>query len=273
MQETLVMCTPESFSVKYEINPWMQHQIGLVVSELAVAQWRGLFEKLSVLANIELINGDPAWPDLVFTANAGLPLARQKKFILSNFRYPQRQGENAIIRTWFETAGWTCINLPDDAVFEGAGDALFDSLGRLWVGVGPRSGVHTSAILANHITAPIHELRLVNPRFYHLDTCFCPLPTGFALYLPDAFDEISRHSLLSNFADGLIPLTLHEGMQFCANAVCIDRTVVMNRVTPRLKELLYGLGFSVLETPLSEFMRSGGSAKCLTLSIKGWANG
>jgi N-dimethylarginine dimethylaminohydrolase len=273
MPETLVMCSPEWFAVNYEINPWMQHQIGHVSSRLAVEQWHSLFEKLSALANVKLIHGDPAWRDLVFTANAGLPLARHNKFILSNFKYPQRQGEKAIIRAWFEAEGWTCIDLPDGALFEGAGDALFDSAGRLWVGVGPRSNERMPAYLAHHIAASVRGLQLIDPRFYHLDTCFCPLPTGYALYLPEAFDDASRNALTSIFGDMLISLTLEEGLLFCANAVCIGHVIVMNQTTPRLKKLLCQLGFSVLETPLTEFMKSGGSAKCLTLSLEGWANG
>ncbi|HMC13475.1 MAG TPA: arginine deiminase-related protein [Gallionellaceae bacterium] len=273
MPETLLMCTPEGFAVNYEINPWMQNQIGHVLPERAVAQWRGLFDTLSALADVKLMHGDPAWPDLVFTANAGLPLAREKKFILSNFKCPQRRGEKAIDRAWFEHAGWTCIDLPDSAVFEGAGDALFDSVRRLWVGGGPRSDTTTPEHLARHIVTPIHRLELVDPRFYHLDTCFCPLPAGYSLYLPEAFDGASRNLLASSFGDKLISLTPEEGQQFCANAVCAGRVIVMNQATPRLKKLLDGLGFSVLETPLSEFMKSGGSAKCLTLSLGGWANG
>lgn len=273
MAETLLMCTPEGFAVNYEINPWMQNQIGHVSPERAVAQWRGLFDKLSALADVKLMHCDPAWPDLVFTANAGLPLAREKKFILSNFKYRQRQGEKAIDRAWFENAGWTCIDLPDSAIFEGAGDALFDSARRLWVGGGPRSDATTPEHLACHIVTPIHRLELVNPHFYHLDTCFCPLPAGYCLYLPEAFDATSRNLLARSFGDKLISLTPEEGKQFCANAVCVGWTIVMNQATHRLKKLLDGLGFSVLETSLSEFMKSGGSAKCLTLSLEGWANG
>ena len=272
MPETLVMCTPEGFAVNYEINPWMRHQIGHVSSELAAKQWHALFDMLSVLAEVRLIPGDPAWPDLVFTANAGLPLVREKKIILSNFRHAQRQGEKAINRAWFEAAGWTCIDLPGSTVFEGAGDALFDAAGRLWVGGGPRSDETTPANLARHITAPILRLELVDPRFYHLDTCFCPLPDGSALYLPGAFDERARDLLARNFGDQLIALTPEEGELFCANAVCVGRTVVMNKVTPRLRGVLEGRGYSLQETPLSEFMKSGGSAKCLTLSVDGWAN-
>lgn len=273
MPETLLMCTPEGFAVNYEINPWMQHQIGNVSPELAAAQWRGLFDILSGLAEVKLMRGDPAWPDLVFTANAGLPLAREKKFILSNFKHPQRQGEKAIDRAWFEAAGWTCVDLPEDAIFEGAGDALFDSAGRLWVGGGPRSDETTPAHLARHVATPIHRLELVDPRFYHLDTCFCPLPEGYALYLPEAFGQASRDLLERIFGDRLIALTQDEGQQFCANAVCVGRTIVMNQATPRLRKLLGVLDFSIRETPLSEFMKSGGGAKCLTLCLEGWANG
>ena len=272
MSDTLLMCTPEGFAVNYEINPWMQHQIGHVSPELASAQWHMLYAKLSAHADIKLIPGDPAWPDLVFTANAGLPLLREKKFILSNFKHPERQGEKAINHAWFKAEGWTCIELPNGTIFEGAGDALFDSAGRLWLGGGPRSDETTAANLACHMTAPIHRLELVDPRFYHLDTCFCPLPDGYALYLPEAFDQASRLLLAQCFSDRLISLTRDEGEQFCANAVCLGRTVVMNQSTPRLNELLGGLGFYIEETPLSEFMKSGGGAKCLTLRLNAGEN-
>lgn len=263
----LVMCSPEGFAVNYEINPWMHDQIGHVSHDLATKQWQMLVDKLSALAEIKLIPGDPAWPDLVFTANAGLPLVREKKIILSNFRHPQRQGEKEINRTWFTQAGWECIDLPETAVFEGAGDALFDSVGRLWLGAGPRSDQTTLAALTRHISTPIHRLALVDPRFYHLDTCFCPLSGGYALYLPGSFDEASRTLLASHFTDKLIALTPEEGLLFCANAVCLGRVIVMNQATPRLKKLLNSLDFEIQETPLSEFMKSGGSAKCLTLSL------
>jgi N-dimethylarginine dimethylaminohydrolase len=268
--EKLLMCTPDGFAVDYDINPWMTHEIGQVSSQLAASQWRALFDLLSSLAEVELLQGDRAWPDLVFTANAGLPLPWRKEVILSNFRYPQRQGEQAINRAWFEAAGWSCIELPDGAVFEGAGDALFDAAGRLWLGGGPRSNEETPGHLARHIDAPIHRLALINPAFYHLDTCFCPLPDNTAIYVPDAFDAASIRLLEREFHHQLLALTADEARLFCANAVCIDRTIVMNRAVPRLTSRLAALGFSVRETPLSEFMKSGGSAKCLTLSLAGW---
>lgn len=268
--ETLLMCNPAGFAVRYEINPWMKNQIGRVSPELALTQWQGLFAALAEVATIEVMPPDPAWPDLVFTANAGLPLPWKRQFVLSNFRHPQRQGEKPIDRAWFAAAGWQCVELPEEAVFEGAGDALFDAQGRLWIGGGPRSSAATPACLAQLVDRPVHKLTLADPAFYHLDTCFCPLPTGGALHVPGAFDADSRRRLRAAFGDTLIALTQEEGRLFCANAVCVAATVFMNRATPRLRRQLDTLGLGIKETPLSEFMKSGGSAKCLTLDLDGW---
>ena len=40
--------------------------------------------------------------------------------------------------------------------------------------------------------SPALPLELVDPRFYHLDTCFCPVAPGVAIYYPGAFDEYGR---------------------------------------------------------------------------------
>lgn len=268
--ETLLMCSPEGFAVQYEINPWMRDQIGRVDGGEARRQWHGLFDTLSRVAKIEVMPANAAWPDLVFTANAGLPLPSRRQFILSNFRHPQRQGERAIDRAWFERAGWDCIELPPEAVFEGAGDALFDIAGRLWLGGGPRSSEATPGCLAEIVGCEVHRLVLADPAFYHLDTCFCPLPTGGALYVPDAFDAASRQRLSEAFGAQLIALGPDEARSFCANAVCVGDMAYMNRAPARLAGELGALGLRVIETPLSEFMKSGGSAKCLTLSLDGW---
>ncbi|MEN9481704.1 MAG: hypothetical protein RLZZ298_3099 [Pseudomonadota bacterium] len=267
MNQTLVMCSPEGFAVNYEINPWMKQQIGHVASALAIHQWQMFFDQLSALTAISVMPASPAWPDLVFTANAGLPLPGEKKIILSNFRHPQRQGETAINRAWFETLGWECIDLPATTVFEGAGDALFDAEDRLWLGAGLRSNENTMHSISQHIATPIHRLALIDPRFYHLDTCFCPLPGGSALYLPESFDDASRSLLARYFGSGLIALTPAEGEMFCANAVCLKQVIFMNQATQRLREELDRLGFMIQEAPLAEFMKAGGSAKCLTLSL------
>ena len=267
MSATLLMCSAEGFSVNYEINPWMEKQVGNVVREVALSQWGALFDILSGMAEIQVMPGDAAWPDLVFTANAGLPVPGTKRFILSSFRYPQRQGEKPLNRAWLESRGWECVELPCGISFEGAGDALADSRGNLWFGYGFRSDAAAAALLTRQMGMPIRPLQLADPAYYHLDTCFCPLSDGSALYLPDAFAVHSRQHLERVFGAGLIALTPAEGRLFCANAVEIGGRVVMNDPVPRLRSVLESRGFTVVASPLSEFIKSGGGAKCLALRL------
>ena len=35
-------------------------------------------------------------------------------------------------------------------------------------------------------------VELVDPRYYHLDTCFCPLAPGVAIWYPPAFDRYGQ---------------------------------------------------------------------------------
>ncbi|MEL6321371.1 MAG: TIGR00300 family protein, partial [Cyanobacteria bacterium J06626_14] len=51
------------------------------------------------------------------------------------------------------------------------------------------------------------------------------------------------------------------------NAVNVDRTIVMNQVSAGLKQRIADQGFTVIETPLNEFLKAGGAAKCLTLRV------
>jgi N-dimethylarginine dimethylaminohydrolase len=47
----------------------------------------------------------------------------------------------------------------------------------------------------------------------------------------------------------------------------IGGRVVMNDPSPRLRSVLESRGFTVAASPLSEFIKSGGGAKCLALRL------
>lgn len=263
---SLLMCDPFHFGVTYEINPWMAQQVGAVDVPLAHKQWNSLHRVLSRLTEVTVMPSAPGWPDLIFTANAGLVIPGRKEIVLSTFRHPERQGELPLNRTWFEAHGWKTSVL-EDVAFEGAGDALFDTEGRLWVAEGPRSDKAVLSRLQSMLTTPVVGLKLVDARYYHLDTCFCPLSRGFALANLNAFDGVSQDHLSYVFQDRLILLMPQETALFCANAVCVGDVVVMNACPSRLRAELEKRGFAVVETPMTEFMKSGGSAKCLTLAL------
>jgi lysine-ketoglutarate reductase/saccharopine dehydrogenase-like protein (TIGR00300 family) len=263
----ILMCSPHHYEVDYVINPWMEGNIHRSSRERAEAQWNELCQVLKSYATVDLIEPQPGWPDMVFTANAGLILG--DTVVLSRFFHPERQGEEPYFQQWFEDQGYKVHLLPKSLPFEGAGDALLDRAGRwLWAGYGFRSELDSHPYLAQWLDVEVLSLRLVDRRFYHLDTCFCPLSDGYLLYYPPAFDTYSNRMIeLRVPAEKRIPLDEADAVNFSCNAVNIDRIVVLNKASDRLKRILSDCNFTVVETPLTEFLKAGGAAKCLTLRV------
>jgi N-dimethylarginine dimethylaminohydrolase len=262
-----LMCPPEHFNVAYIINPWMHGNLRRIDNAVAKQQWRSLYDVLSDHATVRLVLPQPGSPDMVFTANAGL--VKGRRFIASRFRYPERQNEEPYFADWFMDRGYDVSLMPRDVPFEGAGDALFDRGDeRLWMAYGHRSIQGARDVIAGKLGMDIVVLKLVDQRFYHLDTCFCPLEGGYAMYYPPAFDDESRAAIERRVpAARRIAIGEDDALAFACNAVNFGATVVVNRATPGFVQALAKRGFEVIQTPLSEFMKAGGSAKCLTLRL------
>jgi N-dimethylarginine dimethylaminohydrolase len=262
---TILMCPPDYYGIEYEINPWMSRQRGADVSR-SQEQWQDLAALIADCgAVVERLPPEPGLPDLVFTANAAL--IHRKTAFLSRFRHAARQGESPIDQRWFESHGFTCREIPAGLDFEGAGDALFcgESLVGGYIF---RSDARALQWLGAQIDCPVLPVQLVDDRYYHLDTCFCPLQPGVALWHPPAFDEYGRRAIERAVPD-LIDVCADEAVRFACNAVVIGRTVILNTGCPRLTAELQQRGLEVRATPLDEFIKAGGSAKCLTLRLDG----
>jgi N-dimethylarginine dimethylaminohydrolase len=260
----LLMCPPTYYGIEYEINPWMKRSRQSDAA-LAAQQWaelhRVLAEKLS--AEIRLIDAKPGLPDMVFTANAGV--VWQNRFIASNFRHEVRRGETPHFEQWFLTRGLEIIHLPQEYYFEGEGDLL--RCGELWfAGYHIRSDMLAHQKVAEIIDREILSLELTSNWFYHLDTCFCPISEKAALFYPPAFDEYAK-VVLENHIPVLIAVPQGEAERFACNAVVCGSNIVMNTGCPVVRGKLEELGLNVYETALDEFLKAGGSAKCLTLII------
>jgi N-dimethylarginine dimethylaminohydrolase len=261
----ILMCPPDHYGVMYEINPWMNRS-QQPDHELAMRQWHGLREKL-VEAGARILQQPPVpgLPDLVFTANAAL--IYRKTAILSRFRFPERQGEEPHDAEWLTANGFEVRRLREDIFFEGAGDALFcgDSL---IAGYRIRSDVRGHQQIGEMLGVHVIPLELVDPYYYHLDTCFCPLEPGVAIYFPEAFDEYGRKAL-AEAVPRLVPVQADEARRFACNAVVVGKTVITNVGCEELHRSLAELGYHPVATPLNEFVKAGGSAKCLTLRLDG----
>jgi N-dimethylarginine dimethylaminohydrolase len=267
MTDRYLMCAPDHFEVSYVINPWMEGNVARGDNRAAAQQWHALVRMISKVAQVERVSGAQGVPDMVFTANAGVVL--ESRAVLSRFRHPERQGEEAHFGAWFEQHGFDVLRLPDDVPFEGAGDALLDrGEPMLWLGHGHRSALASAPLVANWLEIEVQPLALADQRFYHLDTCFCPLEGGYLMYYPAAFDAASQAVIAARVpAEYRIPVSDVDALEFACNAVNCGRNIFLNRASAALCGELRSRGFVVKQTPLSEFMKAGGSAKCLTLKL------
>jgi len=259
------MCPPDHYGIEYEINPWMDRRRNCN-HELAVRQWQGLRQLLEDHgATVACLTPLAGLPDLVFTANAALIV--EDLAIMSHFRHPERQGEEGHARRWLGEHGFRVQPLTEGLFFEGAGDALFCGE-TLFAGYRMRSEIRAHLEIAERLRCRVISLELVDPRYYHLDTCFCPLVSGVAVYYPPAFDPYGQ-KVLGELIPDLIPVAGVEAENFACNAVVLQRAVVTNTGCPQLHHELQRRGFQAWETPLGEFVKAGGSAKCLTLRLDG----
>ena len=64
-----------------------------------------------------------------------------------------------------------------------------------------------------------------------------------------------------------LTVTSQEARNFACNAVQVGRFVFLNQPSARLSEALKRRAFETVALDLSEFLKAGGSAKCLTLRL------
>jgi N-dimethylarginine dimethylaminohydrolase len=260
------MCKPDYYGVKYEINPWMKMEVQSE-STLAKKQWENLYDilKNQLGVDVVLVPPEKEVPDMVFTANAAV--MHGNKAVISRFRHPERQLEEKYFAKWFEANGYEVIRLPDEMSFEGAGDALYLG-GILYSGYVPRTDISSHTYISELLKIPVLSLELVSNRFYHLDTCFCPLKGDYLIYYPPAFDQYANRVIESNVPpEKRIIVNEEEASYFTCNAVNIGDAVVTNNTTARFAKLLAEKGFKHYQTDLGEYMKAGGASKCLTLKL------
>ena len=264
---TYLMCPPEFYDVNYVINPWMAGNLHRPSRDTAFAQWRNLFKELQRIADIRLLHARPGSPDMVFVGHAAL--VQHGIAALSSFAHPQRQTEEPHLRRWLQDAGFLLWETPRETAFEGEGDAMFDADGKhLWIAHGVRTCQHSHRHVADAWHTPVTSLHLVDPRFYHLDTCFAPLANGYLLYYPGAFDIASIAKIEAAYPeDKRIKVTEHEATQFACSVINIGRNILMGAHAGDLAARLADYGFDVTQVELSEFHRGGGSVKSMALRL------
>ena len=258
----ILMCSPDYFEVSYDINPWMTKQIGQVNRDLAQIQWYKLYTALKEHATVDLISAEPGLPDMVFTANAGTVV--KNKVVLSRFAKEPRRGEETRFAHYFYEREYT-VHQPDE-YYEGEGDHLIDSRGRHWLGYGFRTEKIAVHGVEKYLDLAIMPIGLVDSRWYHLDTAFCPLPGGELMWHSAAF-SMKAQNIIQQAFPVRFDVSETDALRFACNCVCIGRHLFMPAGTV-IAGVLRDLDYRVHEFNLSEFIKSGGAAKCLTLLLE-----
>ena len=258
-----LMCPPEHFAVTYAINPWMEPGKPTDAAR-AMRQWAGLREVYLELGHdVRIVEPVAGLPDMVFAANGATVVGG--KVLGAHFRYPQRAGEADAYMDWFLGRGYTEVRAPEH-VHEGEGDILLAG-GTLLAGYGFRSDQGVAAELTELFGLPVVSLRLVDPRFYHLDTALCVLDADTAMYYPAAFDDAGRAAIAEQFTE-LIEAKDEDAEVLGLNAVSDGHHVVLPVQAAGLAAQLSECGFEPVGVDMSELLKGGGGPKCCTLELR-----
>jgi N-dimethylarginine dimethylaminohydrolase len=231
---------------------------------LAEAQWTRLVETYRSLGHdVEVIEPGRGLPDMVFTANAATVVAG--KAFTARFRHPERQGEEPLFREWLERNDVGEVRVAHN-VNEGEGDfALAGDF--LLAGYGFRTTLAAHREAARFFGIPVVSLRLVDPRFYHLDTALSVLDDGLIAWCPSAFAPESREKLARLFP-GTIVAPSAEASLLGLNLFSDGHHVVLPRGADVIASELQDRGFETISLDLSELRKAGGSIKCCTLELR-----
>lgn len=261
----ILLCPPDFYDIEYEINPWMHTDNGVdhKKSQQEYKSVKETFIKLGVeIHEIKQIKG---LPDMVYTANSGQVVGNT--FIVANFRYKERQGESKAFQDYFEKEfNFKTVALPDGVYFEGQGDLLNDGI-RYFFGWGKRSSYEALKHLEKLLDKPVYAFETVNPYYYHLDTCFAPLTDKIVIINQRSFkaDDLKKiHELFPT----VIETSEADNDVLACNLVHIGRNIVVNgNITNNLKETLKSHGYTVHGVETAEYIKGGGSAKCISFEF------
>ncbi len=258
-----LMCAPDYFKISYEINPWMQTTIQPNL-DLAYKQWCNLVENLE-RAGAEIVFIEPvsSLPDMVFTADVGY--VDGSRFFLGRFHHLERSFESTYYAQWFQDHDYELIApLSSESCLEGGDVMVFRN--HLIAAHGFRSDLSAHLALAQRLELNVVPIRLVDPRFYHLDTCFCRLDDRRAIVAPCAWDRRSCERVQQLVPEPLV-IEVDEALTFCTNSVIMGTTIIMPDCPPRVSHILEKWGFDICISPVSEFLKAGGGVHCLTLDL------
>lgn len=277
--DRVIMVSPEYFDIVDIKNVHMQNQAGKLDRNLAIQQWDNLksiyleLKEKGILSEVNIINGTEDCEDMVFAANQSFPWLTQdekKVVVLSKMRHESRQREIPAFRNFYHNKGYTIHELKKAGLFEGMGDFIpLPGKRLIFAGYGHRSEKQALEEISELLTVPIIELKLVNEKFYHLDTCFIPINKETVILYPEAFSPEDFRGLKKLFKEVISIPKIEAEKGFALNAHIINspagKAAILHEGNMEMNRVLEKNGYKVYTTDTSEYIKSGGSVFCMKM--------
>lgn len=264
MIKKIVMCPPEYYQIEYEINPWMdvENKVDKQNAYQQYAKLKSIYESLGY--QVDEISPVEGLPDMVYINNNGH--AQGNVFIRGAMKYQERQGETDYVEEYFAKQNYKLVRLSDNCIFEGQGD-LLRTKNKYFYGWGKRSNIDAKHEIEEALGAELIDLELVDPYHYHLNMCLCPIDDTCVLISKSSFTDEGLEKIYNN-VQNVIEVNEVDNKAMLCNALMLgDKLVATQGLSQSTKDQLTAYGVSVIETEMTEFLKGGGSIKCLSMLV------
>jgi N-dimethylarginine dimethylaminohydrolase len=259
----VLLCEPQHMTISEIINETQRHyHKENINTELAVEQHRNFIQALRA-QGIEaiLLPHAEEYPEQVFTRDIGFTIGQQ--LFVSHMGMGIRQGEDNILIKWLKEHAYPFHNLQQDSI-EG-GDVMID-LDTVFIGISSRTSKtairRINELLPDHTVVPI----AIERSYLHLDCVFNVLSPSEALVYSPALHQDDLDRLSARYE--LIEVTKPEQFTMGTNVLSIGgKRVFSLPLNKEVNRQLRERGYEIIETDISEIIKSGGSFRCCTLPL------
>ena len=215
-------------------------------------------------------------PDIVFCANGGLSLPRLGTLVLlPSMKYKQRRDELPYLKQMYKSLGIPTLDYPGKEPFEGQAELKWFHGGTKAIcGYGHRSTKKTflelDRLFRKLYGADYPELLVVplaSSEYYHLDVAMLDYSDKACIVHKRAFSPASLRSIQDFLGHSNVTvIDTHDN--FCLNAVVDGKNLITHKLDRSVRKILAEItGCTIKEVDTSEFEKSGGSVRCMTLDI------
>ena len=259
----VIMVPPRHMQIKEVINEVQMHYLNENIDiDKAMAQHTNFVELLEAEgASVFQMQEKPQLNEQVFTRDIGFTIGN--RFFVSSMKETIRKEEESVLVDWLNEAQIPHFHFGIPSI-EG-GDVIVHG-STVYVGMNDRTSDEAVKLLKQEL--PGYDVIPIRLRkdILHLDCIFNIISEDTALIYPSAMETEMYEKLRENFR--LIEVTEEEQFQLGPNVLSIgNRKVVSLPENSRTNEAMREKGFTVIEVPFSEIIKSGGSFRCCTLPL------